>query len=64
MLVNEMLLKALSNYDKTRERSQQKQIGVSQLGGCRRQVWFQLNDTEKTNDTLKLPALMGTGIIR
>ena len=62
MLVNEMLLKALSNYDKTRERSQQKQIGVSQLGGCRRQVWFQLNDTEKTNDTLKLPALMGTGI--
>lgn len=62
MLVNEMLLKALSNYDKSRERSQQKQIGVSQLGGCRRQVWFQLNDTEKTNDTLKLPALMGTGI--
>lgn len=62
MLVNEMLLKALSAYNDSRERSQQKQIGVSQLGGCRRQVWYQLQDTNKTNDTLKLPALMGTGI--
>jgi len=44
MLINEMLLKALSTYDKSRERSQQKEIGVSQLGACRRQVWFQLND--------------------
>jgi len=57
-----MLLKALSTYDKSRERSQQKEIGVSQLGACRRQVWFQLNDYKKTNETIKLPALMGTAI--
>lgn len=62
MLIDEMLLKALSGYDKTRERSQQKEIGVSQLGGCRRQVWYQLHDYDKTNTTLKLPALMGTAI--
>lgn len=62
MLIDEMLLKALGSYDKTRERSQQKEIGVSQLGGCRRQVWFQMNDYDKTNTTLKLPALMGTAI--
>lgn len=57
-----MLVKALSSYDKTRERSLQQEIGVSQLGGCRRQVWFQLKNYEKSNATLKLPALMGTAI--
>jgi PD-(D/E)XK nuclease superfamily len=62
MQIDEMLVKALTSYDKSRERSQQKQIGVSQLGGCRKQVWLQLQDTPKENQTLKLPALMGTAI--
>lgn len=62
MLVNEMLIKALHSYDKSRERSQQKEIGVSQVGGCRRAVWFQLNNEPKVNETIKLPALMGTAI--
>lgn len=63
MKIDEMLMKALSSYDNNRERSQQEQIGVSQLGGCRKQVWLQLNKAEKTNqNTLRLPALMGTAI--
>lgn len=62
MQINELLMKALNNYDKGRERSQQVEIGVSQIGGCRRQVWLQLQATPKTNPTLKLPSLMGTAI--
>lgn len=63
MKIDEMLMKALTSYDNNRERSQQEQIGVSQLGGCRKQVWLQLQKAEKTNqNTLRLPALMGTAI--
>jgi hypothetical protein len=62
MKIDEMLMKALTTYDNNRERSQQTQIGVSQIGGCRKQVWFQIQKTTKTNETLKLPALMGTAI--
>lgn len=62
MKIDEFLMKALNSYDKTRARSQQKEVGVSQFGGCRRAVWYQINGEEKTNETLKLPALMGTGI--
>ena len=62
MEIQELLMKALGHYDKGRERSQQTEIGVSQIGGCRRQVWLQLQGTEKTNPTLKLPSLMGTAI--
>lgn len=62
MQINEMLMKALTQYDNNRARSQQVEIGVSQIGGCRKQVWLQMQDAERTNDTLKLPALMGTAI--
>jgi hypothetical protein len=62
MQIDEMLLKALTSYDKSRARSQQTEIGVSQIGGCRRQVWLQLQNTPKENATLKLPSLMGTAI--
>lgn len=62
MKIDEFLLKSLSAYNANRERSQQKQIGVSQIGGCRRQVWHQLQNTPKENETLQLPALMGTAI--
>jgi hypothetical protein len=62
MKIDEMLMKALTSYDNNRARSQQVEIGVSQIGGCRTQVWLQLQDAERTNDTLKLPALMGTAI--
>jgi len=62
MKIDEVLVKALTSYDKSRERSKQKEIGVSQIGGCRRAVWLQLQGTPKENQTLKLPALMGTAI--
>lgn len=62
MKIDEMLVKALTSYDKSRERSKQKEIGVSQIGGCRRAVWLQIQGTPKENQTLKLPALMGTAI--
>ena len=62
MRIDEMLVKALTTYNDTRERSMQTEIGVSQIGGCRAQVWLQLQATPKTNSTLKLPALMGTAI--
>ena len=62
MKIDELLVKALFDYDFSRARSQQTQIGVSQIGGCRKQVWLQLQNTPKENNTLKLPALMGTAI--
>jgi len=62
MKIDEMLIKSLTNYDNNRERSQQTEIGVSQIGGCRKQVWLQIQKTQGTNTTLKLSALMGTAI--
>lgn len=58
----ETLIKWLHDYDNTRARSQQTAIGVSQLGGCRRQVWHKLQGDVGTNETSKLAAIMGTAI--
>lgn len=56
------LVKALVDYDNNRARSKQTAIGVSQLGGCRRQVWHKLQGDPETNTTLRLPAILGTAI--
>ena len=56
------LIDALTKADNSRARSQQTAIGVSQLGGCRRQVWHLSRGDAKTNPTLSLPAIMGTAI--
>jgi Domain of unknown function DUF83 len=58
----DFLVKALIAADDKRSRSQQTAIGVSQLGACRRQVWFQLNNQPKTNEGLRLASMMGTAI--
>jgi CRISPR/Cas system-associated exonuclease Cas4 (RecB family) len=59
----ELLLTALKAGDAKRSRSTQVQIGPSELGGCRRKVWYRLNDQPETNDDeLKLAAIMGTAI--
>jgi len=59
----ELLLTALRAGDAKRSRSTQVQIGPSELGGCRRKVWYRLNDQPETNDDeLKLAAIMGTAI--
>jgi len=59
----ELLLTALRAGDAKRSRSTQVQIGPSELGGCRRKVWYRLNDQPETNDNeMKLAAIMGTAI--
>jgi len=59
----ELLLTALRAGDAKRSRSTQVQIGPSEIGGCRRKVWYRLNNQPETNDNeLKLAAIMGTAI--
>jgi CRISPR/Cas system-associated exonuclease Cas4 (RecB family) len=59
----ELLLTALRAGDAKRSRSTQVQIGPSEVGGCRRKVWYRLNNQPETNDNeLKLAAIMGTAI--
>ena len=63
MDIRELLVKALHDVENKRPRSTQVQIGPSELGGCRRKVWYKLNDQPETNDNeLKLAAIMGTAI--
>ena len=59
----ELLIKALHERENKRPRSTQVQIGPSELGGCRRKVWYKLNNQPETNENeLKLAAIMGTAI--
>ena len=59
----ELLLEVLRAKDAGRARSKQTQVGPSELGGCRRKVWYRLNDQPETNDNeMKLAAIMGTAI--
>ena len=63
MDIKELLIKALHDVENKRGRSTQVQIGPSELGGCRRKVWYRLNGQPETNDNeLKLAAIMGTAI--
>ena len=59
----QLLLDALKSKDASKSRSTQVQIGPSELGGCRRKVWYRLNNQPETNTSeLKLAAIMGTAI--
>ena len=59
----ELLIEVLRANDAGRARSKQTQVGPSELGGCRRKVWYRINGREATNDNeLKLAAIMGTAI--
>ena len=59
----ELLLNALHAADSKKSRSVQVQIGPSEVGGCRRKVWYRLNGQPETNtNQLKLAAIMGTAI--
>ena len=63
MDIKELLIKSLHAVENNRSRSTQVQIGPSELGGCRRKVWYRLNNQPETNDNeLKLAAIMGTAI--
>lgn len=57
-----MLVRALNNWDSRRARSKQVEIGPSQIGGCRRQVYYQLIDAPKLHTPDKLASIMGTAI--
>jgi hypothetical protein len=59
----DLLIEVLRAKDASRSRSTQTQVGPSELGGCRRKVWYRLNSQVETNDNeLKLAAIMGTAI--
>lgn len=59
----ELVVKLLRAKDDSKARSNQAEIGPSELGSCSRKVWYRLNGYEKTNtNTLKLAAIMGTAI--
>jgi CRISPR/Cas system-associated exonuclease Cas4 (RecB family) len=63
MDIKELLIKSLHDVENKRSRSTQVQIGPSELGGCRRKVWYRLHNQPETNDAeLKLAAIMGTAI--
>ena len=59
----DLLLEVLHAKDAGRSRSVQTQVGPSEIGGCRRKVWYRLNGQSATNfSELKLAAIMGTAI--
>jgi len=59
----ELLLHVLHSKDESRDRSQQTEVGPSEIGGCKRKVWYRLNAQPHTNDNQsKLAAIMGTAI--
>ena len=63
MDLSNLLAKSLTAYDNSRDRSTQVEIGPSQIGGCRRQVYHQLVGTPETNlNTEALAAILGTFI--
>jgi CRISPR/Cas system-associated exonuclease Cas4 (RecB family) len=59
----ELLLHVLHAKDASRDRSLQTEVGPSEIGGCKRKVWYRLNAQPHTNDNQsKLAAIMGTAI--
>jgi CRISPR/Cas system-associated exonuclease Cas4 (RecB family) len=59
----DLLLTVLHEKDANKSRSKQTQVGPSEIGGCKRKVWYRLNDQPETNFQLKkLAAIMGTAI--
>ena len=59
----ELLLHVLHAKDAIRDRSMQTEVGPSEIGGCRRKVWYRLNAQPHTNENQsKLAAIMGTAI--
>lgn len=62
MSIANELVNAIHASSKSSSRSKQKSIGPSEIGGCRRAVYMRYNDYEATNETIVLPAVMGTAI--
>jgi hypothetical protein len=63
MTIANELIKAVTSTSKGSSRSQQREVGPSEIGGCRRKVWLKLQGVEQTNtETLRLASIMGTAI--
>jgi len=63
MDIKNLLIEALRNQDNKRARTNQVEVGPSELGGCRRKVWYRINARPTTNnEEYKLAAMMGTAI--
>ena len=61
--MKDFLVDILHAKENSRPRSNQVQIGPSELGGCRRKVYYRLHDQHETNtNEMKLAAIMGTAI--
>lgn len=61
--MKEDLIQKIHSTQNNSERSNQREIGASELGDCRRKVWYRINGQERTNpNTLSLAAFMGTAI--
>lgn len=60
--IGNKLLEVLIAKDSTRGRGTQLNIGPSEVGGCRRRVYYRTHEQPKTNSTLRLAAIMGTSI--
>lgn len=52
----------LLQWDRTRPRSQQRQFGMSELGGCKRRAGYRLAGQEPTNAGGSVQAVLGTAI--
>ena len=63
MTIANELIKAVTSTSKGSSRSQQREVGPSEIGGCRKKVWLKLQGVEQTNtNTLRLASIMGTAI--
>lgn len=63
MDIANLLKTVLVDNDRSRERSLQKELGASSVGGCRRQAWSIINQVPKTNfNTDSLAAMFGTAM--
>ena len=52
----------LLEWDRTRPRSQQRELGWSEVGGCRRRAGYRLAGTEPSNPGGSVQAVLGTAI--
>ena len=62
MSLLDFTVETIGAQSRSRARSQQTEIGPSELGSCRKKVWLKLQGTEETNETSFLASWMGTAI--
>lgn len=56
----DLLMAAMRVKERGRARNQQRRLGPSAVGGCRRQAYLRVNGYQETNPTKKMAAWLGT----